>query len=161
MFKRTPGCSRRCRLMLQKNMGNVIKDSGKLSRRFRGMYKKIPENIVKDSGEYSRSFRGLFEKIPGSVIKDSGEWSRRFREMFLKILRNVPEDTEESKFWFTSCNLACLSSNLLLNYYKTIINNNCRAILLKKTFSAVLLITNILSLITLPFLFFSFFFILG
>ena len=139
--------------MLLKIPGNFQEDFVECTRRFRKILWKI-------QGEYSRSFRGLFEKIPGSVIKDSGEWSRRFREMFLKILRNVPEDTEESKFWFTSCNLACLSSNLLLNYYKTIINNNCRAILLKKTFSTLLHITNILSLITLPFLFFSFFFIL-
>ena len=50
--------------MFQKNMGNVIKDSGKFSIRFRGMYKKIPENIVKDSG-------GIFKKFPGIVREDS------------------------------------------------------------------------------------------
>ena len=49
--------------------------------------------------------------------------------------------------------------NLLLNYYKTMINNSYRAILLKKTFFT--LITNILSVINLPFLFFSFFFYVG
>ena len=50
MFKKFPGivqedsgeCPGRFRLMFQKNIGNVIKDTGKFSRRFHGMYRNIP-----------------------------------------------------------------------------------------------------------------------
>ena len=51
--------------MLEKNLGNVIKDSEECPRRFPGMLLKIPGNVPEDSGELSSRFRGIFGKVWG------------------------------------------------------------------------------------------------
>ena len=54
--------------LLEKILGNVIKDSGECSKRFQGMLEKIPGNVIKDSGECYQRFRGMFKKIPGNAF---------------------------------------------------------------------------------------------
>ena len=102
----------------------------------RGMFTRIPGNILEDSGEYSHF------SIPGNAQKDSGQCSRRFQGMFKKILWNLN---------FDLCLeiLLVFYQILLLNCYKTMEKNNCSAILLKKTFSSLRLVTSLLRLITI------------
>ena len=116
----------------------------------------IPGNVIKDSGECSRRFRGMFKKIQGNVRADSGECSERFRGMFKKIAVNLNFDL------FLEILLAFYQI-LLLNCYETM-KNNYWAILLKKTFSSLRLITSLLSynfpyliIFSFSFLFFLFF----
>ena len=70
------------RRILEKILGNVIKDSRECSRRFPGMLSKIPGNVREDSGECSRRFWGMLSKIPGDFPEDSRKSSGRFRECF-------------------------------------------------------------------------------
>ena len=58
--------------ILEKILGNVIKDSRECSRRFPGMLSKIPGNVPEDFGECYLRFLGIFQKIPGNLQEDSG-----------------------------------------------------------------------------------------
>ena len=73
--------------MLEKILGNDMKDFGECSRRFRGVFKKIPGDAPEDLG---------------NVRADSGECLERFRGMLKQILGNVQKDSGESKFRFIS-----------------------------------------------------------
>ena len=81
------------------------------------MLEKILGNDMKDSGEFSRRFRGMFEQIPGNVQKDSGECSSRFRGMLKKIPVNLNFD------FFVEI-LLVFHQILLLNCYEKMKNNN-------------------------------------
>ena len=104
----------------------------------------------------------MFQGIPGNVWEDSGECSRRFEGILLKIPGSVRADYVESKIWFISWNLACFLPNFTVKLLQNNRKNNYWAILLKKTFSSLRLITSLLNLITtfltyfFPFLFLSF-----
>ena len=129
--------------MLLKISGNFREDSRGCSKWIWGMllkisemFKKISENVQKGSGECSRMFQGFFKKIPG-----------------------IPqEDSRKSKFRFIMWILPCFFYQiLLLNCCKSMEKNNYWTGILKKAFSSLVLITNLLKLITFscPFLFFS------
>ena len=136
-------CSRRFREMLLKILGNVPEDSGECLRRFREMFQEIPWNVIKDSGECSRRFQGMFKKMPGNIPEGSGECPERFRGMFKKIPGNLSFDL------FLEISLV-----FLWNFAVTMLRNNGKksnylAILLKKSFSSLRLITSLLSSITI------------
>ena len=78
------------------------------------MLLKIPGNFQEDSVECTGIFRRILLKIQGNIQEVSGEYSRRFQVVLLKILGSVQEDSGKSKFWFTPCNLACLSSKFIV-----------------------------------------------
>ena len=90
----------------------------------------------------------MFKKIQGNVWVDSEECSERFQGMFKQILRNIQKDSGESKFRFVSWNLACFLSNFAVKLLQNNEKHNYWAILLKKKFSSLHLITSLLSLIT-------------
>ena len=116
--------------------GNLLENSRKCS------HFGIPGNIQEESRKCSRRFRGMLLKILGNVIKDSWECPKGFREMFKQISGNL-------NFVLFLEILLVFYQILLLNCYETMEKNNYWAILLKKTFSSLRLITILLSLITI------------
>ena len=103
---------------------------------FRGMLPSILGNIAKHSGECRKTFQG-------NILKHSEERRQTFREMF--------QDSLNLNFDLLCQILLIFYQILLLNCYKTKEKTqscppNTRANLLKKTFSTLLLVTNLLSL---------------
>ena len=93
------------------------------------------------------------------VYRYTGECPQTFQGMSPNNLGNIQEDSGESKFWFISWNLACFLSSLAVKLLQskgknTISSLNYWANHLKKTFSTLILITNLLSLITVLFCYF-------
>ena len=84
--------------------------------------------------------------ILGTDAKHSVKYRQAFWIMSPNILQNSSEDSGKSKFRFTSWNLACFFIKFFY-CHKTMKKNKDGAILLKKTFSTLILITNLLSLI--------------